>query len=190
MLTLLLASTLMVAATAQAQTTWCVDDDAPNDPGPGDPMITDPNESCGIDDVLVVGDEGALSGSPTPRPFTFTVTVTNVSPCQTAAGVRLSLDEFATAADVGGRKRRYLAGFSGRDGGRPGRDGSRHQCDLWLVYDSRCADEGAEFSVESPNMPVDLGDLGPGESNTVNVVIQGTPYLVDSYVGGVVTTGS
>ena len=27
-----------------AQTTWYVDDDAPNDPGPGDPLISDPNE--------------------------------------------------------------------------------------------------------------------------------------------------
>ena len=27
-----------------AQTTWYVDNDAPNDPGPGDPTVSDPNE--------------------------------------------------------------------------------------------------------------------------------------------------
>jgi len=33
-----------VPRAAQAQTTWCVDDDAPNDPAPGDPTISDPLE--------------------------------------------------------------------------------------------------------------------------------------------------
>ena len=40
----LLAGVVMLTATTQAQTTWYVDDDAPNDPGPGDPTISDPNE--------------------------------------------------------------------------------------------------------------------------------------------------
>ena len=35
---------LLVAATASAQTTWYVDDNAPNDPGPGDVSISDPLE--------------------------------------------------------------------------------------------------------------------------------------------------
>ncbi len=36
-------------ATAQAQTTWYVDDDAPNDPGPGDVDISDPNEDGSLE---------------------------------------------------------------------------------------------------------------------------------------------
>jgi hypothetical protein len=43
-LIVLLAGTLLATATARAQTTWYVDDDAPNDPGPGDPMVSDPQE--------------------------------------------------------------------------------------------------------------------------------------------------
>jgi len=43
-LAVLLASILLVTATANAQTTWYVDDDAPNDPGPGDPTVSDPLE--------------------------------------------------------------------------------------------------------------------------------------------------
>jgi hypothetical protein len=35
---------LLLAASARAQTTWYVDDDALNDPGPGDPTVSDPLE--------------------------------------------------------------------------------------------------------------------------------------------------
>jgi hypothetical protein len=35
---------LATPPTASAQTTWYVDDDAPNDPGPGDPTVSDPLE--------------------------------------------------------------------------------------------------------------------------------------------------
>ena len=40
-----LTSMLLLTGTAQAQTTWYVDDNAPFDPGPGDPAISDPTES-------------------------------------------------------------------------------------------------------------------------------------------------
>lgn len=40
----LLGILLAAAPAALAQTTWYVDDDAPNDPGPADPTISDPNE--------------------------------------------------------------------------------------------------------------------------------------------------
>ncbi|MBU0616363.1 MAG: right-handed parallel beta-helix repeat-containing protein, partial [Planctomycetes bacterium] len=40
----LLTWALLAAAAAGAQITWHVDDDAPNDPGPGDPTISDPLE--------------------------------------------------------------------------------------------------------------------------------------------------
>jgi hypothetical protein len=43
-LIVLLTAATLVTATAQAQTTWYVDDDAPNDPGPGDPTVSDPLE--------------------------------------------------------------------------------------------------------------------------------------------------
>jgi hypothetical protein len=34
----------ILMGTTQAQITWYVDDDAPGDPGPGDPTISDLNE--------------------------------------------------------------------------------------------------------------------------------------------------
>ena len=40
---------LLTASAAHAQTTWHVDDDAPADPGPGDPTISDPADD-GSDD--------------------------------------------------------------------------------------------------------------------------------------------
>ena len=40
----LLIGVLAAAGDASAQTTWYVDDDAPSDPGAGDPTISDPNE--------------------------------------------------------------------------------------------------------------------------------------------------
>ncbi len=43
-LIVLVAGILMVTAIAKAQTTWYVDDDAPNDLGPGDPSVSDPLE--------------------------------------------------------------------------------------------------------------------------------------------------
>jgi hypothetical protein len=39
----------MVTVTAQAQTTWYVDDDALGDPGPGDPTVSDPLEDGSAD---------------------------------------------------------------------------------------------------------------------------------------------
>ena len=42
---LLLGYGLLGAPGAAAQTTWYVDDDAPNDPGPGTPSVSDPNEN-------------------------------------------------------------------------------------------------------------------------------------------------
>jgi hypothetical protein len=35
------------AAPAPARATWYVDDDAPNDPGPGGPSVSDPAETAG-----------------------------------------------------------------------------------------------------------------------------------------------
>jgi hypothetical protein len=43
-----LISVLLLAPSARAQTTWHVDDDAPNDPGPGDPTVSDPNEDGSV----------------------------------------------------------------------------------------------------------------------------------------------
>jgi len=44
-ITLIISCTMFIPATGlQAQTTWYVDDDAPQDPGPGDPSTSDPLE--------------------------------------------------------------------------------------------------------------------------------------------------
>lgn len=43
-LILLPASPALLATAVQAQITWYVDDDAANDPGPGDPTVSDPLE--------------------------------------------------------------------------------------------------------------------------------------------------
>ena len=66
-LTLACALILCVASVASAQTTWYVDDDAANDPGPGDVTISDPNEDGSLAhpydaiqeaiDAAVAGDE-------------------------------------------------------------------------------------------------------------------------------------
>lgn len=49
MLAVLLAGTFAATVAAQAQTTWYVDDDALNDPGPGDPTVSDPNEDGSVE---------------------------------------------------------------------------------------------------------------------------------------------
>lgn len=43
-ITLACALSALFATSATAQTTWYVDDDAPSDPGPGNPFVSDPNE--------------------------------------------------------------------------------------------------------------------------------------------------
>lgn len=65
---LIAAICLVLAAAqtvAQAQTTWYVDDDAPSDPGPGDPTVSDPNEDGGIAhpfDAIQEAVDAAVSG--------------------------------------------------------------------------------------------------------------------------------
>ncbi len=52
-------------ATGQAQTTWYVDDDAPNDPGSGDPTVSDPLEDGSQEhpfDAIQEGIEAASDG--------------------------------------------------------------------------------------------------------------------------------
>jgi hypothetical protein len=63
----LLAGTLSLTMTVavQAQTTWYVDDDAPADPGPGDPTISDPAEDGSADhpfDAIQEGIDAAMDG--------------------------------------------------------------------------------------------------------------------------------
>ncbi len=60
-ITLLLFAGLAIPS--QAQTTWYVDDDAPNDPGPGDPDISDPLEDGTADhpfDAIQVSPDGKI----------------------------------------------------------------------------------------------------------------------------------
>ena len=61
----LLASVCMATTTAQAQTTWYVDDDAPGDPGPGDPTVSDPDEDGSAEhpfDAIQQGIDAAVNG--------------------------------------------------------------------------------------------------------------------------------
>ena len=56
---------LATASTANAQTTWYIDDDAPNDPGPGDPTVSDPLEDGSPDhpfDAIQEGIDAASDG--------------------------------------------------------------------------------------------------------------------------------
>ena len=57
-------ATLATPSTANAQTTWHVDDNAPNDPGPGDPTVSDPLEDGSPDhpfDAIQEGIDAAVS---------------------------------------------------------------------------------------------------------------------------------
>jgi hypothetical protein len=61
----LVAFSLLAATLASAQTTWYVDDDAPNDPGPGDPTISDPLEDGSADhpfDAIQEGINASVNG--------------------------------------------------------------------------------------------------------------------------------
>ncbi len=60
---LLLAGALWATPTVQAQTTWYVDDDAPNDPGPGDPTISDPLEDGSPDHPFDAIQEGIAAAA-------------------------------------------------------------------------------------------------------------------------------
>ncbi|MBU1957842.1 right-handed parallel beta-helix repeat-containing protein [bacterium] len=63
--TAILVTILLMAAAAPGQTTWYVDDDAPNDPGPGDPALSDPDEdgSAGHPfDAIQEGIDAAVDG--------------------------------------------------------------------------------------------------------------------------------
>ena len=56
---------LMTGVTAQGQTTWYVDDDAPNDPGPGTPQVSDPLEDGSAEhpfDSIQEGINAAVNG--------------------------------------------------------------------------------------------------------------------------------
>ena len=57
-LVVLLACMVVATVTAQAQTTWYVDDDAPGDPGPGDPAVSDPAEDGSVDHPFDAIQEG------------------------------------------------------------------------------------------------------------------------------------
>ncbi|MFQ5807361.1 MAG: right-handed parallel beta-helix repeat-containing protein [Phycisphaerae bacterium] len=61
----LLTAATFGTATAQAQTTWYVDDDAPGDPGPGDPTVSDPLEDGSAEhpfDAIQEGIDAAVDG--------------------------------------------------------------------------------------------------------------------------------
>jgi len=61
----LLASGVLLTTTTQAQTTWYVDDDALNDPGPGDPLVSDPLEDGSAEhpfDAIQEGIDAASDG--------------------------------------------------------------------------------------------------------------------------------
>ena len=65
MFVVLLIGVLAVAGDACAQTTWYVDDDAPGDPGAGDPTVSDPNEDGSADhpfDAIQEGINAAVDG--------------------------------------------------------------------------------------------------------------------------------
>ncbi|MBU0640405.1 MAG: right-handed parallel beta-helix repeat-containing protein [Planctomycetes bacterium] len=56
---------IFLAAVALGQTTWHVDDDAPNDPGPGDPTVSDPLEDGSAShpfDAIQEGIDAAMDG--------------------------------------------------------------------------------------------------------------------------------
>jgi len=56
---------LSLTSWAPAQTVWYVDDDAPNDPGPGDPTVSDPDEDGSSDhpfDAIQEGIDAAVGG--------------------------------------------------------------------------------------------------------------------------------
>jgi len=58
-------ATLLVNPAAQAQTTWYVDDDAPDDPGPGNPSVSDPLEDGSAEhpfDAIQEGVDAASDG--------------------------------------------------------------------------------------------------------------------------------
>ncbi len=58
-------ASLALAMPSHAQTTWYVDDDAPNDPGPGDPSVSDQLEDGSVEhpfDAIQEGLNVALSG--------------------------------------------------------------------------------------------------------------------------------
>jgi hypothetical protein len=61
----MLIGALLLTTAASAQTTWYVDDDAPNDPGPGDVAVSDPLEDGSLDhpfDAIQEGIDVALGG--------------------------------------------------------------------------------------------------------------------------------
>ncbi|MHC4090047.1 MAG: right-handed parallel beta-helix repeat-containing protein, partial [Planctomycetota bacterium] len=61
----LFVAMLLAAATAHAQTTWYVDDDAPADPAPGDPAMGDPLEDGSADhpfDAIREGIDASTNG--------------------------------------------------------------------------------------------------------------------------------
>ncbi|MBU0640494.1 MAG: hypothetical protein KKB50_16650 [Planctomycetes bacterium] len=63
--TAILVTILLMATAAPGQTTWYVDDDAPNDPGPGDPTVSDPDEDGSADhpfDAIQEGIDAAVDG--------------------------------------------------------------------------------------------------------------------------------
>ncbi|MBU0640104.1 MAG: right-handed parallel beta-helix repeat-containing protein [Planctomycetes bacterium] len=54
----ILAVIFLAVGAAPGQTTWYVDDDAPNDPGPGDPTVSDPDEDGSADHPFDAIQEG------------------------------------------------------------------------------------------------------------------------------------
>ena len=65
LLVLLFAGVALITTPLHAQMTWYVDDDAPNDPGPGDPTISDPEEDGSAEhpfDAIQEGIDAAADG--------------------------------------------------------------------------------------------------------------------------------
>jgi len=65
MLVFMLAAVLVVGVNGYAQSTWYVDDDAPSDPGAGDPTVSDPSENGSAAhpfDAIQEGIDAAING--------------------------------------------------------------------------------------------------------------------------------
>jgi hypothetical protein len=61
----IVAGGILAVSSAEAQTTWYVDDDAPGDPGPGDPSVSDPLEDGSPEhpfDAIHEGIDAAVDG--------------------------------------------------------------------------------------------------------------------------------
>jgi hypothetical protein len=148
----------------------------------------DPSEPGTVEDLVAIGGADRFEGSPIPVTFSFQVTITNGSACRTVSGVRLDLREFQKASDLGlgdiDTSADFLAGSAVALASMA--EGTNAIFGWYTTADA--SGEGVQFIVESPTMPADMGNIGPGESRSVDVVIRGTPYLVDGYVGAVVTT--